>query len=79
MSEYATKVIENMFSNAIFKSLIEKWLIYHMEKELNHFGLKKGFLISQKLKFLKKIFLLETVHVILKYHLLKYFNTPTYR
>ena len=54
MSEYATKVIENMFSNAIFKSLIEKWLIYHMEKELNHFGLKKGFLISQKLKFLKK-------------------------
>ena len=40
MSEYATKVIKNMFSDALFKSLTEKWLIYHKEKELNDFGLK---------------------------------------
>ena len=54
LSEYVTKVIKNMFSNAIFKTLIEKWLIYHKEKEFNDFWLKKGFLKSQKLKFLKK-------------------------
>ena len=40
MSEYVTKVIENMFRNALFKSLIEKWLIYHQEKEVSDFGLK---------------------------------------
>ena len=40
MSEYVTNVIKNLFSNAFFKSLIEKWLINHKEKELNDFGLK---------------------------------------
>ena len=40
LSEYVTKVIKNMLSSAIFKSLIEKWLIYHKEKELNDFELK---------------------------------------
>ena len=29
LSEYVTKVIKNLFSNAILESLIEKWLIYH--------------------------------------------------
>ena len=33
LSEYQTKVIKNLFSNAIFKNLIEKWLIYHKEKD----------------------------------------------
>ena len=57
MLEYATKVIENLLSNVLFKYLIEKWLIYHKEKELNDFGLKiRIFDISQKLNFLKKYF-----------------------
>ena len=38
MSEYVTKVTKNLCSNVLFKSLIEKWLIYHMEKELDNFG-----------------------------------------
>ena len=33
LSEYVTKVIKNLFSNAIFKSFIEKWLVYHKVKE----------------------------------------------
>ena len=33
MSEYVTKVIKNLFRNAIFQTLIEKWLIYHKEKK----------------------------------------------
>ena len=56
MPEYVTKVIENLqFSNGLFKSLIEKLLIYHEEKELNDFWLKKkGFWISQKFIFFEK-------------------------
>ena len=57
MSEYVTKVIKNLFSNALFKSLIEKWLIYHEEKELNDFGLKiRIFNISKIKNFEKNIF-----------------------
>ena len=40
LSELVTKVIKNLFRNALFKCLIEKWLIYHKEKMLNDFGLK---------------------------------------
>ena len=41
LSEYVTMVINNLFSNDFFfKSLIEIWLIYHKEKELNDFGLE---------------------------------------
>ena len=43
-----------MFSNVIFKSLIGKWFIYHKGKELNDYGLKKGFLKSQKIKTFEK-------------------------
>ena len=57
LSEYVTKVIKNLFSNSIFKSLIEKWLIYHIEKELNDFGLKiRIFEISKIEIFEKKFF-----------------------
>ena len=67
----------NLFSDALFKSLIYKWLIYHTEKELSDFGLKiRIFDISKIEIFEKKIFLLETVHVTLEYHLLKYSNIP---
>ena len=76
MSEYVTKVIKNRFSNALFKSLIEKWLIYHKEKDFRDFGLKMIIFDISKIKFFEKIFLLETVHETLKYHLLKYSNTP---
>ena len=76
MSEYVTKVIKNLFSNALFKSLIEKWLNYHKENELSDFGLKTRIFDISKIKIFEKIFLLETVHVTLKYHLLNYSNTP---
>ena len=57
MSEFVTKVLKNLFSNALFKCLIEKWLIYHKEKELNDFVLKiRIFLISQKIKYLNFFF-----------------------
>ena len=57
MSEYVTKVIKNMFSNAFFKNLIGKLLIYHKEKELNDFGLKiRIFDISKIRIFEKNIF-----------------------
>ena len=75
MSEYVTNFIKNLFSNALFNSLIEKWLIYHMEKELNDFGLKIRIFDISKIRIFEKILLLETVLVTLKYHLLKYFNT----
>ena len=46
-----------MFSNALFQSLIEKWLIYHEEKELNDLGLKiRTFNISKIKSFEKNIF-----------------------
>ena len=38
LSEYVTNVIKIMFSNAIFISFIEKWLIYHKEKFLMILG-----------------------------------------
>ena len=76
MSEYVTKVIKNLFKNALFKSLIERWLIDHKEKELSEFGLKIRIFDISKNKIFEKNILLETVHVTLKYHLLKYFNTP---
>ena len=57
LPEYVTKVIKNLFSNAIFKSLIEKWLIYHKEKELIDFWLKiRIFEISKFKIFEKNIF-----------------------
>ena len=76
LSEYVTKVIKHLFRNTLFKSLIERLLIYHKKQELNDFGLKIRIFDISKIKFLKKIFLLETVHVTLKYHLLKYFKPP---
>ena len=58
MSEYVTNVIKNLLSNALFKSLREKWLIYHKENELNHFGLKiRIFDVSKINIFEKKIYL----------------------
>ena len=46
-----------MFSNALFNSKIEKWLIYHKKKELNDFGLKiRIFDISKIIFFEKNIF-----------------------
>ena len=54
LSEYVTKVITNLFSNAIFKCLIEKWLIYHKEKELNDFGLKIRIFDISKIKIFEK-------------------------
>ena len=57
MSECVTKVIKNLFSNVLFKCLIEKWLIYHKKKELNDFGLKiRIFDISKNKIFEKNIF-----------------------
>ena len=57
MSEYVTKVIRNLFRNALFKILIKKWLIYHKEKKLNNFGLKiRTFDISKIKMFEKNIF-----------------------
>ena len=57
LSEYVTKVIENLFNNAFFKKLIEKLLIFHKEKELNDFGLKiRIFEISKIIIFEKNIF-----------------------
>ena len=55
MSEYVTKFIKNMLSNALFKILIDKWLIYHMEKELNNFGLKIRIFDISKIKIFEKI------------------------
>ena len=43
-----------MFSNAIFESLIEKWLIYHKEKEFNDFGLKIRIFEISKIKIFEK-------------------------
>ena len=54
MSEYVTKVIKNLFSNALFKSLIEKWLNYHKENELSDFGLKMGIFDISRIKFFEK-------------------------
>ena len=54
ISEYVTKVIKNLFSNALFKSLIEKWLIYHKEIELNEFGLKIRIFDISKIKIFEK-------------------------
>ena len=76
LSEYVTKVIKNLFSNAIFKSLIEKLLSYHKEKEMNDFWLNIRIFEISKIKIFEKIFLLETVHVTVKYDLLKYSNSP---
>ena len=56
MSEYVTKVIKNLFSNDLFKSMIEKWLIYHMVKELNDFFKLRIFNISKIKFFEKKVF-----------------------
>ena len=57
MTEYVTEVIKNLLSNVLFKCLIEKWLIYHKEKELNNFGLKiRIFDISNIKIFEKNIF-----------------------
>ena len=58
MPEYVTKVIENLqFSNGLFKSLIEKLLIYHEEKELNDFWLKK-----KDFEYLKNLFFWKRNH-----------------
>ena len=54
LSEYVTMVIKNMFSNAIFKILIEKRLIYHKEEELNDFGLKIRIFEISKIKIFEK-------------------------
>ena len=54
MSEYVTKVITNLFRNAIFQTLIEKWLIYHKEKELNDIGLKIRIFEISKIKIFEK-------------------------
>ena len=43
-----------MFSNAIFKRLIETWLIYHKEKGLNDFGLKIRIFDISKIKIFEK-------------------------
>ena len=44
-----------MFRNALLKCLIEKWLIYHKEKELNDFGLKIRIFDISKIKIFEKI------------------------
>ena len=43
-----------MFSNAMSKPFIEKWLIYHKEKELNDFGLKIRIFEISKIKIFEK-------------------------
>ena len=58
-----TNIIKNLFINALFISFIEKWLIYHREKELNDFGLKIRTFDISKIKIFEKILLLETVLV----------------
>ena len=57
--------------------MIEKWLNYRAEKELNDFELKISLRILEisKLKIFEKNIFLGTVHVTLNYHLLKYSNT----
>ena len=65
MSEYVTKVIKNLFSNALFRTLIEKWLVYQEEKELSNFGLKIRIFDISKIRIFEKIFLLETVQNII--------------
>ena len=54
MSEYVTNVIKNLFSGDLFKSLIDKWLIYHTEKELSDFGLKIRIFDISKIKIFEK-------------------------
>ena len=54
LPEYVTNVIKNLFSNAIFKTLIEKWLMYHKEKELNDFGLKIRIFEITKIEIFEK-------------------------
>ena len=54
MSEYTTNVIKNLFSNALFKSLKEKWLIYHKENALSDFGLKIRIFDISKIKIFEK-------------------------
>ena len=44
-----------MLRNALFKCLIEKWLIYHKEKELNDFGLKIRVFDISKIKIFEII------------------------
>ena len=54
LSEYVTKVINNLFRKALFTSLIEKWLIYHMKNQLNNFGLKIRIFDISKIKIFEK-------------------------
>ena len=54
LSENVIKVIQNLFSCVIFKSLTDKWLIYHKEKELNDFGLKIRIFEISKIKIFEK-------------------------
>ena len=54
MTEYVTKVIKNLFSNALFKSFIEKWLIYHKKNEFSDFGLKIRIFDISKIKIFEK-------------------------
>ena len=54
MLEYVTNVIKNLFRNVFFKRVIEKWLIYHKEKELSDLGLKIGIFDISKIKIFEK-------------------------
>ena len=54
LSEYVTKFVKILFSKAIFKTLIEKWLIYHIQKEFNDFGLKITIFEISKIKIFEK-------------------------
>ena len=56
--------------------MIEKWLIYHKEKEFNDFGLKIRIFEISKIKFFEKNTFTGNCSCDLKYHLLKYSNNP---
>ena len=73
MSEYVTNVIKNLFSNALYKRLIEKWLIYHIEKELNDFGLKIRIFDISKIKIFEKNIFTENCSCDLKISYVKIF------
>ena len=68
------KVIKNLFSVFFFKSVI-KMVNLSLRKRVEHFWLKVRIFNISKIKIFD-FYLLETVHVTLKYHLLKYSNTP---
>ena len=59
LTEYASKVVKNLFINALFTSLIEKWLTNHKKYKFTDFGLKIRIFEISKIKLFEKNILTE--------------------